>query len=93
LNPFTPDYSPVHHKLLEIPALDVVEVLLEKNLDHRLEKKGNMVVTQVLMQWSDLLATLTTWEDYTVLRNKFPTASAWGGGHVTTLVAAESSRR
>jgi hypothetical protein len=67
LKPFTPDYSLVYHKLPEIPTLE-----------HRLVKKGNMAITKVLVQWSGLPMTSATWEDYSVLQNKFPIVVAWG---------------
>jgi hypothetical protein len=38
---FTADYSPIHHSLLAVPALDVKAVAPELILDRRLVKKGN----------------------------------------------------
>jgi hypothetical protein len=90
LKAYTPDYSPVHSTLLDIPALDVLEVAPEKIIDHRLVKKGNVAITQVPVQWSGLPESESTWEDYNVLKVKFPLAAAWGqagssvGGTVTT---------
>jgi hypothetical protein len=55
LKSFTPYYSPVHSSLPHIPALDVSDVSLEKILYRRFVKKGNIVITQVLVQWSWLL--------------------------------------
>jgi hypothetical protein len=43
-------------------------------LDRRLVKKGNHVVPHVLIRWSYLLADATTWEDYNVLRQRYPDA-------------------
>jgi hypothetical protein len=37
-----------------IPALDVLEVTPEKIINQRLVKKGNVVVTQILVQWTGL---------------------------------------
>jgi hypothetical protein len=54
LKTYTPDYCPVHPTLPDVPALDVLEVLLEKILDRRLVNKGNVVITQILVQWSGL---------------------------------------
>jgi hypothetical protein len=76
LKPFTPDYTLVYHMLPEIPALDIVEVLLVKVLESRLVKKGNMAITQVLVQWSGLLVTSATWEHYLMLWNNFLAAAA-----------------
>jgi hypothetical protein len=54
LKSFTADYSPIHHSLLAVPALDVKAVAPELILDRRLVKKGNMAITQVLIKWSGL---------------------------------------
>ena len=35
-------------------------------------------MSQVLIQWSSWPPALATWEDEVVLREKFPTAPAWG---------------
>jgi hypothetical protein len=35
-------------------------------------------VPQVLIRWSLLPADATTWEDYNVLRQRYPDALAWG---------------
>jgi hypothetical protein len=59
-------------------------------LDRRLVKKGNKAVPQVLIRWSNIPQESATWEDYYVLRQKFPDAGAWGqvdsveGANVTT---------
>jgi hypothetical protein len=59
-------------------------------LDRRLVKKGNKAVSQVLIRWSNIPHESATWEDYYVLRQKFPDARAWGqagsveGANVTT---------
>jgi hypothetical protein len=52
LKAFTPDHSPIFSSLLDVPALDVLEVVPERILDRRLVKKGNVAVTQILVQWS-----------------------------------------
>ena len=43
-------------------------------------KKGNTAIPQVLIKWSNLPEASTTWEDYNVLRTRFPAAAAaaWG---------------
>jgi hypothetical protein len=41
-------------------------------------RKGNQAVPQVLIHWSGVPVELTTWEDYYVLKNRFPDAIAWG---------------
>jgi hypothetical protein len=41
-------------------------------------RKGNHAVTQVLIKWSSLPVEFGTWEDFHVLKQRFPDAPAWG---------------
>ncbi|XP_075099353.1 uncharacterized protein LOC142176168 [Nicotiana tabacum] len=41
-------------------------------LGRRMIKRGNKVVTQVLIQWSNLLSEKATWEDYGFIKSQFP---------------------
>jgi hypothetical protein len=50
----------------------------EEILDRRLVKKGNKSYLQVLIKWSTMKEDMATWEDYEVLRQRFPDAAAWG---------------
>jgi hypothetical protein len=101
LKEFHPDYTPAYSPLADIPTLDVAEVLPEKILDRRLVKRGNVAITQVLVQWTGLPETLATWEDFHVLPSRFPVVAVWGqpassaGGHWhvgTNRVTIERSR-
>jgi hypothetical protein len=62
-----------------------------------LVKKGNTTITQILVKWTGMPEPSATWEDYTVLRHKFPVAVAWGqaasseGGDVTVVPDAETT--
>jgi hypothetical protein len=47
-------------------------------LDRRLRQHNDMMIPQVLVRWSHLPASLTTWEDEEPLRQDFPHAPAWG---------------
>lgn len=47
-------------------------------LDHRIAKKGNTIVTQILTHWSGSSVEDATWEDKEELRSRFPHAPAWG---------------
>jgi hypothetical protein len=58
LKSFTADYSPVHSQLPDTPALDVLNVTPERILDRRLVKKGNVAITQVLVQLTGLSSLL-----------------------------------
>jgi hypothetical protein len=62
--------------LLDPPQLDLADLQPELILDRRLSKKGNAAITQVLVRWSSLPANLATWEDYNVIKTKFPDAPA-----------------
>ena len=70
--------------------LSGVQVVPERILERKMVKRHNKVQVQVLIQWSGLAAEAATWEDYDVLKNRFPDAPAWGhaatqeGGIVST---------
>lgn len=72
LKPFTADYSPVFSDLPTIVELDTDSVMPEQILERRLVKKGNSAATQVLVKWTGLPQEMATWEDYHVLKKRFP---------------------
>jgi hypothetical protein len=78
LKDFTPDYSLVFAQLPVILSLDVANVSPEHILERCLLKKGNVAVTQVLVKWSNLSESSATWEDFNVLRQRFPSTPAYG---------------
>ena len=92
LKPFTPNYSPVYSELPQLVDLSVHDLHPERVLDRRLVKKGNQAVPQVLVKWSRLTEASATWEDFYVVKERFPGAVAWGqatssaGGGVTPIV-------
>ncbi|RLM91723.1 hypothetical protein C2845_PM08G11800 [Panicum miliaceum] len=59
----------------------------------RLTQKGLRPVTQVLVKWSMLPASLATWEDLEYVSHQFPNAPAWGqlasqeGGNVSPVAS------
>jgi hypothetical protein len=87
---FRADYTPVFAELPKTPALDTLETSPEKILDRRLVKKGNTAVPQVLIKWTCVPEDSATWEDWEILKVKFPSVLTWGqasssgGGPVTT---------
>jgi hypothetical protein len=89
LKPFTPDYSPVFDALPKITDLEAADTIPKEVIDRRLVRKGNSAITQVKLTRVGLPATATTWEDYNVIKARFPDAPAWGqagtqgGGGVT----------
>lgn len=90
LKPYHPDYTPVFSTLPMTTDLQASDAQPQAVLERRLVKKGNTAIPQVLVSWTGLPASTTTWEDYNVLRARFPQAPAWGqagssgGGDVTT---------
>uniref|UniRef100_A0A8R7VAA2 Integrase catalytic domain-containing protein n=1 Tax=Triticum urartu TaxID=4572 RepID=A0A8R7VAA2_TRIUA len=76
LKPLTPNYSPVFSELPSTGDLTTVDTTPVAILDRRMMKRGNASVVQLHVQW-DKPATATTWEDYDVLRRRFPAAPIW----------------
>ncbi|CAD6253096.1 unnamed protein product [Miscanthus lutarioriparius] len=46
--------------------------------DSRMVIKGASAVSQIQVRWSSLPSSLTTWEEVTDLRRRYPTSPAWG---------------
>jgi len=69
--------------------LEAAAAVPDRIIDRRLVKKGNTTIPQVKVLWTSLHQSTATWEDYHVLRQRFPDAQAWGqasssaGGSVT----------
>lgn len=78
LKPFIPCYTPVFAELPQVGDLTTQELEPEHILACRLVKKGNRAITQVLVKWKQVPATSATWEDYQVVKHRFPDAVAWG---------------
>lgn len=98
LKPFTPNYSPVFSELPTVVDLNTADLCPEAILDHRSVKKGNHAIPQVLVKWSKLPTHSATWEDFYVIKERFPGALAWGQASsgagesvsATTILEAES---
>lgn len=95
LKPFVADYSPVFSSLPSTTDIEAAAAVPEAILEHRLVKKGAGAIPQVLIKWTKLPAVAATWEDYNVLRVRYPDAPSWGqaeasaGGDVTPADASE----
>lgn len=89
LKPYTSDYTPVYDRLLVLIDLEAVATVPLEIIEHRMVKKGNTAIPQVKLQWKGLPSTATSWEDYYVIKKRFPSAPARGqavtqaGGAVT----------
>ena len=65
----------IHQFFSELPFTTDIEAtatLPRKVLEHRLVKRGKAAIPQVLIQWTGLPLTSITWEDYNVIRQRFP---------------------
>jgi len=78
LKPFLPNYTPFFSVLPKVAKLDIQDLLPEAILERRLVKKGGKAVPQALVKWSKLPAQMATWEDWHVLKERFPEALAAG---------------
>jgi hypothetical protein len=56
-------------------------------------RKGSSAITQVLIKWTGLPPEMSSWEEYNVLKSRFPNSAIWGpvgssgGGIVTTAMS------
>lgn len=97
LKPFTPDYTPVFSELPRVPDLAGGETEPVAILERRMMKKGDVPVVQLHVQWANMPPSATTWEDYDVLRQRYPAACIWEGapsqegGNVAPADAATAS--
>jgi hypothetical protein len=78
LKPFVADYSPVYENLPATTDLEAVAAIPLTIVDRHLVKKVNTAIPQVKVTWSGLPPSASTWEDYNVLKQRFPKAPAWG---------------
>lgn len=92
LKEFNPSYAPAFQAVPPPQILNGVAAQPLAILQRRLVQKGNEPATQVLVHWSTLPEDCATWEDYEVLRRRFPDATIWkdeqtqGGASVMTSV-------
>lgn len=72
-----------------VPDLTTVAPVPVAILDRRMVRKGNAAAPQVLIQWAHVPPERATWEDYYVVKSRFPEALLWddeqaqAGGNVT----------
>jgi hypothetical protein len=92
LKEYHPDFSHVFLELPKCPALDTVETQPETILDRRLTKKGNTAVHQMLIKWTGLSADQATWEDWEVLKVRFPVSLLFLLGDKQALLRGALSR-
>lgn len=78
LKEFVPDHTPVFTQLPPAAFSDNSPPVPEAILDRRLVRKGSAAVVQILIKWRGLPSSMSSWEDYTVLKERFPAAAIWG---------------
>jgi hypothetical protein len=78
LKPFVADYSPVFSELPVTTDIAAAAAVPATVLERRIVRKGATAVPQVLIKWTGLPDAAATWEDYNVVRQRFPNALAWG---------------
>jgi hypothetical protein len=61
-----------------VPEDPSVQVMPLRFLDSRMCQKGASTVSQILVQWDALPASMTTWEEAEDLYRRFPRCPAWG---------------
>jgi hypothetical protein len=91
LKPFTANYSPVYSELPAAADLAAASPVPAAILQRRLVKKGHAAMPQVLIQWAHLPSDAATWEDYYVLKHKYPNAALWDDEAVGALAQGGSS--
>jgi hypothetical protein len=78
LKPSAPNFAPVFDTLPVTTDLQVSAAVPNSIVDRRLVRKGNAAISQIKVNWTGISPDITTWEDYTVLKQRFPKALAWG---------------
>lgn len=79
LKPFTASYTPVFGELPRPPDLAALDVSPSAILQRRLVRNGTAATPQVLIKWGSLPDDCATWEDYYVIKAKFPASPLWEG--------------
>lgn len=70
--------GPPHQVSSELPVLTDAFQIPMKILERRILDNGDRSIAQVLVQWSSWPPSMSTWEDKTMLKQRFPGAPAWG---------------
>jgi hypothetical protein len=75
LKPHVPNNVPVFADIPPPSSSEEVSPVPESILDRRLVRKGAAAVTQVLIKWQGVPTEMSSWEDYTVVRARFPSTT------------------
>jgi hypothetical protein len=74
LKPFTANYTPMFSELPKPPDIAATDTFPAAILQRCMVRAGNVVGVQLLVQWHGLPAEQATWEDYHVIRRRYPDA-------------------
>uniref|UniRef100_A0ACD5Y888 Uncharacterized protein n=1 Tax=Avena sativa TaxID=4498 RepID=A0ACD5Y888_AVESA len=77
LKPFQANYVPVFSELPAAPDLQISAPTPMEIVEHRMVRKDNSAIPQILVRWAHMPENHTTWEDYYVLKTRYPDASLW----------------
>jgi hypothetical protein len=78
LKQFVADFTPVYADLPSTTDLEAAAAVPAAILQRRLVKTGASAIPQVLIRWSSLPEASATWEDYYIVKQRYPKAPAWG---------------
>jgi hypothetical protein len=68
LKPHVQDHAALFEEIPMEAFGEDAQAIRVKILERKLVKKGNTAIVQIKVQWSTLPASMTTWEDYYVLK-------------------------
>jgi hypothetical protein len=77
LKPFTANYTPVFSELPKTPDLAATDTFPVAILQRWMVQAGNVAGVQLWVHWHGLTQEQATWEDYHVLRHRYPEAPIW----------------
>ena len=81
---------PVYAELPRVLDLFVSSAAPTQLLERRMMKRGNAAIVQVKVRWGEGSPAATTWEDYEVLRQRFPSTAIWKDSGASSQKEAQS---
>lgn len=78
LKQFVAYFTPVYTDLPSTIDLEAAVAVPKAILQCQLVKKGASAIPQVLIHWSGLPEASATWEDYYIVKQRYPKSFAWG---------------
>jgi len=78
LKQHVPEHTPVFSDIPAHAFSKNAEATPEEIIDKRLVKKGKKAIVQIMVKWVGLPLEMSSWEDYNVLKERFPISPIWG---------------